>query len=191
MIAHSAGIRFFATGGIGGVHRGVEIHGDVSAELMELQQTPIVVVCAGVKSILDIPRTLEMLESYGVPVCSFGNDEFPAFFTRNSGVLSPRNISGLSELKEVVDAYLRLEMKSGFLIANPIAKEKELDPILAKETIAKALQNAEKTKVTGKEITPFLLAEVNSITEGKSFESNIHLIKENASLAAELAMALE
>ena len=190
MIAHAAGIKVFATGGIGGVHRGVEQHGDVSADLMELKQTPVVVVSAGIKSILDIPRTLEMLESYGVPICTFGSKQFPAFFSRDSGMPSPRSIDSVAELSQVIGSHFDLKLKTGFLIANPIAKGNELDPELANETIAKAIQKAKEKGIVGKDITPFLLSEVNAISGGKSLESNIYLIKANASLAAQLAVEL-
>ncbi|MGB0425176.1 MAG: pseudouridine-5'-phosphate glycosidase, partial [Flavobacteriales bacterium] len=190
IIAHAAGIKVFATGGIGGVHRGVEEHGDVSADLMELKQTPVAVISAGIKSILDIPRTLEKLESYGVPVCTYKGDQFPAFFTRESGVPSPRVIDSMEMLSEVTKAHFKLGMETGFLIANPIAKVNELDPILAEQTIAKATDMAREKGVKGKDITPFLLAEVNAISKGKSLASNVHLIKANASLAAKLAVKL-
>ena len=190
IIAHAAGIKVFATGGIGGVHRGVEVHGDVSADLMELKQTPVAVVSAGIKSILDIPRTLEMLESYGVPVCTYQNESFPAFFTRESGVASPRKVSGMKELSEVVKCHFELNLQTGLLIGNPIAKEYELNPAVANQTIAKAIELAKEEGITGKDITPFLLSEVNKGSGGKSLESNVHLIKANASLAAALAIAL-
>lgn len=189
-VAALAGIGVFATGGIGGVHRGAELSFDVSADLIELGTTPVTVVCAGAKSILDLPKTLEVLETHGVPVVGVGTDEFPAFFSRTSGLPVTHRVDSAGELAALVAAQRRLELTAGVLVANPIP---EADALAAGEIdtiIEQALSDADRQAVTGKDVTPYLLARVNELTGGRSLTANVALIRNNAAFAADLAVAL-
>lgn len=191
MIAASlAGIKVFATGGIGGVHRGAERTFDVSADLMELANTNVAVVCAGAKSILDIGLTLEYLETYGVPVVGFKTEEFPAFYTRKSGFSVDYRVNSAEELAAAVKAKLDLNLKGGLVIGNPIPEEYEMDYDTINKAIEDALAEAEELEIKGKEATPFLLSKIKSITGGKSLESNIQLVYNNAEVGAKLAVEL-
>jgi len=189
-LAHLAGIRIFATGGIGGVHRGAEHTFDVSADLDELGSTPVAVVCAGAKSILDLPKTLEVLETRGVPVIGVGTDEFPAFFTRHSGLPVDHRVDSAEQLAGVLVQHHRLGLRGGVLVVNPIP---EADALPAEEIdarIAEAVADAERAGVTRKDVTPYLLGRINELTDGRSLVANIALIKNNAAVAAQIAVAL-
>ena len=189
IIANMAGIHIFATGGIGGVHRGGGETFDVSADLQELAQTDVAVVCAGAKSILDIGLTLEYLETHGVPVIGFKTDDFPAFFTRNSGFGVDYRVDTEGALAEMLKIKWQIPLSGGVIIANPVPSEFESDPNVIDKAIRKALRNAEEQGIKGKQITPFLLAEIEQITEGLSLKTNIQLVLNNAALAARLAVA--
>ncbi|NDI78871.1 pseudouridine-5'-phosphate glycosidase [Psychrilyobacter piezotolerans] len=188
IIADIAGIKVFATGGIGGVHRGAETSFDISADLEELGRTDVAVVCAGAKSILDINLTLEYLETKGVPVVGYQTDELPAFYTRKSGFKVDYNIQTPSELALALKAKWDLHLNGGFVIANPIPEKYEMDFDTITDAINKAVEEAEKLGIKGKESTPFLLAKVKELTGGDSLESNIELVYNNARLAAKLAV---
>lgn len=190
LIAHMAGIRIFATGGIGGVHREAQQSFDISADLRELAQTPVAVICAGAKSILDLPLTLEYLETAGVPVIGYQTDEFPAFFSRHSGLPTEGRAESPSELAGILTRHWALPQASGIVVANPIPEEMELTYSQMEEKIGEALEAARKEGVKGKAITPFLLAYLEKATEGASLKANIGLVLNNARLAAELAIAL-
>ena len=190
IIAHMAGIKVFATGGIGGVHRGAETTMDISADLEELGSTPVMVVCAGAKSILDLGLTLEYLETKGVPVIGYGTDELPAFYTRSSGFGVDYRVDSPAELAAMFDAQLNLGMKGGMLVTNPIPKEYSMDKAVIDAAIEQALKEADENGIKGKETTPFLLAKVVELTGGDSLESNIKLVLNNAALAAETAVEL-
>jgi pseudouridine-5'-phosphate glycosidase len=185
-----AGIRVFATGGTGGVHRGVEQTMDVSADLQELGRTPVTVVTAGVKSILDIPRTLEYLETMGVPVLGYGTEDFPAFFTRESGSKVAHRVESAADAAAIMAAHWNSGLGGGVLLANPIPAESAMDGEYIEGIIARAVADAETAGVIGKELTPFLLARIVELTDGKSLEANIALVKNNARVAAEVAVAL-
>ena len=187
IIAHLAGIRIFATGGIGGVHRGAEVTMDISADLEELAQTPVMVVCAGAKSILDLGLTLEYLETKGVPVIGYGTEELPAFYTRQSGFGVDYRVDSPEELAAMFRAQRELDYKGGMLVTNPIPEEYSMDKALIDAAIDRALKEAEAAGVKGKEVTPFLLAKVVELTGGDSLESNIQLVLNNARLAARTA----
>jgi pseudouridylate synthase len=189
IIANMAGIHIFATGGIGGVHRGGGETFDVSADLQELAQTDVAVVCAGAKSILDIGLTLEYLETHGVPVIGFKTDDFPAFFTRNSGFGVDYRVDTEGALAEMLKIKWQIPLSGGVIIANPVPTEFESDPNVIDKAIRKALRNAEEQGIKGKQITPFLLSEIEQITEGLSLKTNIQLVLNNAGLAARLAVA--
>jgi pseudouridine-5'-phosphate glycosidase len=189
-LAHRAGIRIFATGGIGGVHRGADHTFDVSADLLELGATPVTVICAGAKSILDLPKTLEVLETQGVPVIGFGTDEFPAFFSRHSGLTVDHRVDLPSELAAVIKAHEALGLRGGILVANPIPEADALDGDEIDARIAEAVADAEAAGISRKEVTPYLLGRLNELTEGRSLVANIALIKHNAALAARTALAL-
>jgi pseudouridine-5'-phosphate glycosidase len=189
-IAALAGIDVFATGGIGGVHRGAEETFDVSADLVELGHTGTVVVCAGVKSILDIPKTLEYLETMRVPVITYGADEFPAFFTRRSGAKAELRLDTPQAIAKTVALHKALGSGSGLLVANPIAAADAADPAMIDGIIAAALAEARAQGITRKAITPFLLARINELSGGKSLTANIALVRSNAALAARIAKAL-
>ena len=188
-IAHMAGIKIFATGGIGGVHRGAETTMDISADLEELGQTPVMVVCAGAKSILDLGLTLEYLETKGVPVIGYGTEELPAFYTRQSGCGVDYRIDTPEELAAVFKASNEMGLKSGMLVTNPIPEEyaMPLSPINA--AIDQAIAECNAKGIKGKETTPFLLARVAELTGGDSLASNIRLVYNNAKVAAQTAAA--
>jgi pseudouridine-5'-phosphate glycosidase len=187
--AHAAGIRLFATGGIGGVHRGAETSFDISADLAELGRTPVAVVCAGAKSILDIAKTLEVLETHGVPVLGFGSDEFPAFWARSSGFRVDRRYDSADEIARMLALQLGLGL-GGALIANPIPATDALDPAEIESHIAAAIADAERDGVAGKALTPFLLQRIFERTKGRSLKANIALVENNARLAGRIAVAL-
>jgi pseudouridylate synthase len=189
IIANMAGIHIFATGGIGGVHRGGGETFDVSADLQELAQTDVAVVCAGAKSILDIGLTLEYLETHGVPVIGFKTDDFPAFFVRNSGFGVDYRLNTEGEVADMLKIKWQIPLSGGVIIANPVPLEFESDPNVIDKAIRKALRNAEEQGIKGKQITPFLLSEIEQITEGLSLKTNIQLVLNNAGLAARLAVA--
>ena len=184
-----AGVRVFATGGIGGVHRGGHVTMDVSADLTELGRTPVAVVCAGCKAILDIPRTLEVLETLGVPVVGLACDELPAFYTRRSGCPVPLRLDHPREVAALLDAQWSLGLRTGVLVTNPIPEAHAMDPDEIDRAIAAALAQAQAEAVTGKAVTPFLLARVAALTGERSLESNIALVQDNARVAALIAAA--
>ncbi len=188
MIAASlAGISVFATGGIGGVHRGAELTFDVSADLQELAQTPVTVVAAGAKAILDLPKTLEVLETFGVPVIAYGQDELPAFWSRTSGLKAPLRLDHPEEIAKAHHMRAQLGLSGGQLIANPIPKEDEIPRDVLTPLIEKAIREAEAKAITAKEVTPFLLKTILDLTNGKSLVANKALVRNNARLAAEIA----
>ena len=189
IIAHMAGIRFFATGGIGGVHRGAETTMDISADLEELGRTPVMVCCAGAKSILDLGLTLEYLETKGVPVIGYGTDELPAFYTRQSGFGVDYRIDTPEDLAAAFKAQNDLQL-GGFLVTNPIPEEYAMPKDVIDAAIEQALRECKEQGVHGKETTPFLLARVVELTGGDSLESNIQLVLNNARVAARTAAAL-
>ncbi|RUS74327.1 hypothetical protein EGW08_017918, partial [Elysia chlorotica] len=189
--AHMAGIPIFATGGIGGVHRGAETSFDVSADLTELGRTPVAVVSSGVKSILDIPKTLEYLETQGVFVASFSeNRQFPAFFTRNSGYQAPYSVASHLDAAKIIGNQLGLGLQSGMLFAVPIPAEVSPSGQIIEDAITKALEQAREKNIQGREVTPFVLSAVNQITEGESLVANIALVENNASVAGGIANCL-
>uniref|UniRef100_A0A1B6M7Z3 Carbohydrate kinase PfkB domain-containing protein n=1 Tax=Graphocephala atropunctata TaxID=36148 RepID=A0A1B6M7Z3_9HEMI len=190
--ASSVGIKIFVTGGIGGVHRGGECTMDISADLTELGRTRLAVVCSGVKSILDIGRTLEYLETQGVCVATFGpTSDFPAFYTRRSGHLAPYQVTSAEEAANLVHSLDQLQLQSGLLIAVPVPEENQLiDDVVMESAIEKALKVAEERKITGKAVTPFILQQVSELTAGRSLQTNIALIKNNALIGAKIAVAL-
>ena len=190
MIAHMAGIQVFATGGIGGVHRGAETTMDISADLEELGQTPVMVVCAGAKSILDLGLTLEYLETKGVTVIGYGTSELPAFYTRKSGFGVDYELDTPEELAAAFHAERELGMKNGMLVTNPIPEKYSMDHKVIDKAIEQALAEAKAQGIHGKETTPFLLAKVKDLTGGDSLESNIQLVYNNARLAAKTACEL-
>jgi pseudouridine-5'-phosphate glycosidase len=190
LAAHWSGIAVFATGGIGGVHRGASETFDISADLSELARTPVAVVCAGAKSILDIAKTLEFLETRGVPVLGYRTDEFPAFFTRASGHPVDRSCASAEELAAIVDLHWRLGLGSGIVIANPIPPEDALAPAEVEAWIAAGLREADAAGIGGKALTPFLLDRVNALSQGRSLAANMALLGHNAAAAATLATAL-
>ena len=190
IIAHMAGISVFATGGIGGVHRGAETTMDISADLEELGQTPVMVVCAGAKSILDLGLTLEYLETKGVPVMGFGTEELPAFYTRKSGFGVDYRVDTPAELAAMFRAQRELGFKNGMLVTNPIPEEYAMDKAVIDAAIEQALRESVEQGIKGKETTPFLLARVSELTGGDSLESNIQLVFNNAKVAALTAVEL-
>lgn len=187
IIAAMAGIRVFATGGIGGVHRGAAQTLDISADLQELARTSVAVVCAGAKSILDLDLTLEYLETHGVPVVGFQTEDFPAFYTRKSGLKVDYQINTVEELAQAIHTKWAMGLSGGIVVANPIPEEFSMKPEIINRAIEKALEDAENQGIYGKEVTPFLLTRIEQITGGNSLQSNIHLILNNARLAALLA----
>lgn len=189
MIAHMAGIRFFATGGIGGVHRGAETTMDISADLEELGQTPVMVVCAGAKAILDLGLTLEYLETKGVPVLGYGTKELPAFYTRKSGFQVDYQMDTPKELAKAFYAGQQLKLRGGMLVTNPIPEQYAMPLDTINAAIDQAVAECEAKGIHGKETTPFLLARVAEITGGDSLASNIRLVYNNAALAAKIAVA--
>jgi pseudouridine-5'-phosphate glycosidase len=189
-LAARAGIPIFATGGIGGVHRGAEEHFDISADLLELGRSPVAVVCAGAKSILDIPKTLEVLETQGVPVIGYGTGEFPAFYARSSGERIEHRCESPGEVAAVIAAHRRLDLPGGLLIANPIPAEHALPAAEMDALISEAVADAAARGVTRKALTPFLLSRIVELTGGRSLVANIALIRNNAALAAHVAVDL-
>ena len=187
MIAHMAGISVFATGGIGGVHRGAETTMDISADLEELAQTPVMVVCAGAKSILDLGLTLEYLETKGVPVIGYGTSELPAFYTRSSGFGVDYRMDTPAEIAAAFMAQRDMGLKAGMLVTNPIPEEYAMDANVINHAIDLAVGEAARKGIHGKETTPFLLAKIKDITGGDSLDSNIQLVFNNARLAAKVA----
>ena len=190
IIAHMAGIQVFATGGIGGVHRGAETTMDISADLEELAQTPVMVVCAGAKSILDLGLTLEYLETKGVPVLGYGTEELPAFYTRASGFAVDYRVDSPEELAAIYKAQRDMDYKGGMLVTNPIPEAYAMDKAVIDAAIENALEEAALLGIHGKETTPFLLAKIVELTGGDSLESNIKLVLNNAALAARTAVCL-
>jgi pseudouridylate synthase len=190
LVARRAGIRVFATGGIGGVHRNATETGDISADLTALARFPVAVVCAGAKAVLDLPRTLELLETLGVPVFGFGTDEFPAFFSRDSGLSVDRRFDEIGLLAEAVRAHLALNIGTGVIVANPVGREHELPRTVSQPAIERALADATRQGIRGRDVTPFLLERLRTLTSGASVFSNRALLVNNARLAARLAVAL-
>ncbi|MBN1936452.1 MAG: pseudouridine-5'-phosphate glycosidase [Anaerolineae bacterium] len=188
IVAALAGIRVFATGGIGGVHRGHPF--DVSADLPELARTPVVVVCAGAKAILDLPLTLEWLETHGVPVLGYGTDTLPAFYTRSSGLSVDARVDTPGEVAEIVRAKWSMGLGGGALVTAPCPFEQAMPPDRVEAAIQEALDQAEREGVRGKGVTPYLLARVAELTGGESMAANIALLENNAALAAQIAAAL-
>jgi pseudouridine-5'-phosphate glycosidase len=189
LLADLAGIEIFATGGVGGVHRGAEQTFDISADLTELGRTRTAVVCAGVKSILDIAKTLEYLETQRVPVIAYGTEDFPAFFTRQSGYKADHRLDTPEEIARAMHHHHQLGTGTGLLIANPIPEEAALTPDFIDGTIADAVREAEERGIGRKELTPFLLARINELSKGESLKANIELVRNNARLAAKMAVA--
>lgn len=191
MIAKLAGIDVFATGGIGGVHRGVEETWDISADLEELAITDVCVVCAGAKAILDLPKTLEYLETKGVLVVGYNTNDLPAFFTRNSGIEVPIRIDTPLEIARVIKAKKDLKINNGILITNPIEEKYSFDKDEMDNAIQTALIEMNNLKITGKQVTPYLLSKINEITKGQSLEANKHLVYNNCKLAALISKELK
>lgn len=189
-VAAQAGIRVFATGGIGGVHRDVAESGDVSADLTALARFPVAVVCAGAKAILDLPRTVEMLETLGVPVLGFGTDEFPAFYRRSSGQRVDRRCDAVDELARVARAHWELGSRTGVLVANPIPEADELPRAAYEQALEGALAEVAERGLRGREVTPFLLDRLRELTGGATVKANLALLRNNARVAGELARAL-
>ncbi|MDP6656587.1 MAG: pseudouridine-5'-phosphate glycosidase [SAR324 cluster bacterium] len=189
--AKLAGIAVFVTGGIGGVHRENEKTMDISADLMELAQTNVAVVCAGIKSILDIPRTLEYLETQGVPVIGYKTEDFPAFYTPASGSLVQSRLDTPEEIASCMKIKWGLGLDGGLVIGNPVQQENAMDEAIIQQAISAALTDAAEKEIEGKDVTPFLLERINQLTEGKSLKSNIALVCNNARLGAKIAAAYQ
>ena len=187
--ANWSGIEFFATGGIGGVHRGVAQTWDISADLHEFFLSTVMVVSAGAKSILDLPKTLEFLESLGIPVVGYQTQEFPAFFSQKSGLSLPLRLNTPQELAEMAFTQWDLGLHQGILVANPIPQEFALDPTTMESQIQHSMKKANELGIRGKELTPFLLDQIKEQTQGLSLKANIELVKNNALLAAQVAIA--
>jgi pseudouridine-5'-phosphate glycosidase len=187
-IAHSVGIQVFATGGIGGVHRGAS--GDISADLPELARTPIAVVCSGAKAILDLPRTIEWLETASVPVIGWGTDEFPAFFSRSSGLPVSESLTTLAEIVAFLRSHWRMGIGSGVLICVPCPEEAATPREAIEEALAQAESEAHASGIIGNELTPFLLNRLAELSEGTTLRANLELLKNNAHVAATIAKAL-
>ncbi len=188
--AHRAGISVFATGGVGGVHRGAEETFDISADLQELGQTPVMVVSAGVKALLDIPKTLEVLETLGVPVVGFETDEFPAFWSRQSGLPCPLRLDDPAEIAKFHQMRQTLGLEGGMMVANPVPEADEIPRNEMETDILEAIDEANRRNVTAKDVTPFVLSRIAELTRGRSLQTNIALVKNNARLAAKVASAL-
>ena len=188
--AHAAGIQVFATGGIGGVHRGASTSFDISSDLQELGRTPMAVVCAGPKAILDVPATLEYLETLGVPVVTIGQDELPGFYARSSGIRSPQAVADIAGAAALVGAHLGLGLGGGVLVATPVPEREALPDGLARDAVEQAVADAEAAGVGGPALTPWLLARIAEITAGASVRANTALIVHDAAVAAELARGL-
>jgi pseudouridine-5'-phosphate glycosidase len=185
--ARLAGIRVFVTGGIGGVHRGAESSFDISADLEELARTSVAVVCAGAKALLDIPKTLEYLETRGVPVIGYRTSDFPAFWCRSSGLPVPLRLDSLAEIARMLELKWSLGLEGGALIANPVGPEDEIPGAEMSGYIEKAIAEAATRRISGKAVTPFILARLTEITNGRSLKANIALVESNARVGAELA----
>ncbi len=190
MAADAAGISVFATGGIGGVHKGAETSFDISADLDELSRTPVCVVCAGAKALLDIPKTLEVLETRGVPVIAYGTDEVPAFWSRESGLPAPYRMDSAGEIARLIEARKLFGGHGGVLIANPVPAESEISRGEMGQYIDAAIAEAARRDVRGKAVTPFVLGHIFELTKGRSLVTNIALVRNNARLAAAIAVAL-
>ena len=188
--AHLAGIEVFATGGIGGVHKGADQSFDISADLAELARTPVNVVAAGAKAILDIPKTLEVLETHGVPVITLGQDDFPAFWSRSSGLASPLRADRVEEIADAFRARQQMGLDGGQLVANPIPLPDEISAETLAPVIERAQAEADAAGVGAKSVTPFLLNRIFELTKGASLTANVALIRNNAAVAARLARAL-
>jgi len=186
--AHLAGIRFFATGGIGGVHRGASETFDISADLPEFVHTPVMVVCAGAKAILDIPLTMEYLETLGVPVLGYRTEEMPAFYYRSSGVRVSQRVENAGEAAAIFYQAQAMGYRGGILIGNPVPENAALDREKIESCIGRALEEAAKKGITGQAVTPFLLGKLNEITAGESLKTNIELVKNNASVCTQIAV---
>ncbi len=191
IIAHMAGIQVFVTGGIGGVHRGASESFDISADLMELANTDVVVVCAGAKSILDIGATLEYLETNGVPVLGYQTTQFPAFYSRKSGFKVDYSMNNIDEAASFIKAKKELNLKGGVVLGCPIPQEFELDSKIIEAVIQQALHKLNEKSISGKEVTPFLLNEIKEITKGDSLAANIQLVFNNAQIGAQLSYKLQ
>lgn len=188
--ARLAGVHVFATGGIGGVHKGAEVSFDISADLMELAQTPVTVVAAGAKAILDIPKTLEVLETQGVPVIAYGQDDMPAFWSRESGISAPLRMDTAAQIAASHRLRGEIGIPGGQLIGNPIPQDAEIDAATLAPIIARAQAEAQTHGITGKGVTPYLLQRIFELTDGKSLTANIALVRNNARLAAGIAQHL-
>lgn len=188
--AHLAGIHVFATGGIGGVHRGAELSFDISADLQELAQTPVTVVAAGAKAILDLAKTYEVLETLGVPVIAFGQDMLPAFWSASSDMAAPLRMDGASDIARAQMTRTAMGLSGGQLIANPIPKDAEIPADVLRPIIDQALKEADAQGVSAKAVTPFLLGRIFELTDGQSLTANIALVRNNARLAAQIAIAM-
>ena len=190
ILAAKAGIEVFVTGGIGGVHRGAETSFDISADLQELAHTDVTVVCAGAKAILDLPLTLEYLETFGVPVLGYKTKELPAFYTRHSGLSVDYEVDTPESIAKIIKVKRDMELHGGLLVTNPIPEEYSYDEKLINEAISRALSDAERDGIKGKDTTPYLLAKVTEITGGGSLDANIQLVFNNAKLGAKIALSL-
>jgi len=188
--AHLAGVRVFATGGIGGVHRGAETTYDVSADLYEFAKTPVTVVCAGAKALLDIPKTLEVLETLGVPVVTVGQDELPAFWSRQSGLPTPLRLDAPREIAAFIAKRAEIGLEGGMLVANPVPLADEIPAEEMRGYIDTAIADADRDGIRAKQVTPYVLGRMLELTAGRSLVTNIALVKNNARLAAEIAAAL-
>lgn len=190
ILAHEAGIKIFVTGGIGGVHRGAETTFDISADLQELAKTDVTVICAGAKAILDLPLTMEYLETMGVPVLGYQTSELPAFYTRESGLSVDYRVDSPKEIADIIHEKNAHKYSGGILVTNPIPKEFAMDKNIIDIAINEALLDADKQGIKGKAVTPFLLKRIVELTEGKSLDSNVELVLNNAKLGAEIAEEL-
>ena len=188
--AHLAGIHVFATGGIGGVHRGAELSFDISADLQELAQTPVTVVAAGAKAILDLPKTFEVLETLGVPVIAFGQDMLPAFWSSTSTLPAPLRMDSPADIAKAHKMRVAMGLRGGQLVTNPIPKDAEIPAEFLAPIIEQALAEAAAQGISAKQVTPFLLDRIFALTEGRSLAANIALVRNNARLAAQIAIAL-
>lgn len=189
MAAHAAGIEIFATGGIGGVHRGAEESFDISADLEELGRTPVCVVAAGAKALLDLPKTLEVLETLGVPVVAYGTDVFPAFWSRDSGIAAPYRMDTAEEIARLLAMRATFPGHGGVLVANPVPEQDEIPSAEIAGAVETAVAEAARRGISGKEVTPFVLGRMLDLTGGRSLETNIALVRNNARLAARIALA--
>ncbi len=190
IVANLAGISVFATGGIGGVHQGAETSFDISADLSELSRTPVSVVCAGAKAILDLPKTLEVLETNGVPVLAYGQDNLPAFWSRDSGLKAPLRADSINDIVEFLQARKALQIDGGILITNPVPAEKEIPGEQMNGMIQQAISESQQAGISGKAVTPWLLGRIVELSEGRSLLTNQALIINNATLAGSLAVSL-